>query len=53
VPRRSAPPRRRAAAPPHSLDAERSALGAILLHPGHLATMTSEIGLRPEDFYRE
>ena len=39
--------------PPHNLEAEQSALGAILLDVRHLAGMAVEIGLRQEDFYRE
>ncbi len=41
------------AAPPHSLDAERSVLGAILLSDKTLYALVIDEGLQPEDFYRE
>jgi len=37
--------------PPHNLEAERSALGAILLTDTLLPTMVLEVGLAEEDFY--
>jgi replicative DNA helicase len=39
--------------PPHNLDAERSALGAVLLDERHLHALLVEEQLRPEHFYRE
>jgi replicative DNA helicase len=41
------------AAPPHSLEAERSVLGAILLSDRTLYALVIDEGLQPEDFYRE
>jgi replicative DNA helicase len=41
------------AVPPHNIDAERSVLGALLLDPLPLPGMLLEVGLTPEDFYRE
>src|SRR4051795_9891290 len=41
------------AAPPHSIEAEQSVLGAILLWDGALYGLVIEEGLRPEDFYRD
>ncbi len=41
------------AAPPHSLEAEQSVLGAILLSDRTLYTLVIDEGLKPEDFYRE
>jgi replicative DNA helicase len=41
------------AAPPHSLEAERSVLGAILLSDKTLYALVIDEGLKPEDFYRE
>ena len=41
------------AAPPHSLEAERSVLGAILLSDKTLYALVIDEGLQPEDFYRE
>jgi replicative DNA helicase len=41
------------AAPPHSIDAEQSVLGAVLLWDGALYGLVIEEGLRPEDFYRD
>jgi len=38
--------------PPHSLDAEASVLGTILLTEQALDGMQIEVGLRPADFYR-
>jgi replicative DNA helicase len=38
-------------APPQSLDAEEAVLGALLLSPNAIATVSDE--LRPDDFYRE
>jgi replicative DNA helicase len=40
-------------APPHSLEAEQSVLGAILLSDRTLYTLVIDEGLKPEDFYRE
>ncbi|MCW2989820.1 MAG: dnaB [Solirubrobacterales bacterium] len=40
-------------APPHSLEAERSVLGAILLSDKTLYALVIDEGLQPEDFYRE
>jgi replicative DNA helicase len=42
-----------AAAPPHSLEAEQSVLGAILLSDRALYSLVIEEGLKPQDFYRE
>jgi replicative DNA helicase len=39
--------------PPHSLEAEQAVLGAILLSEKLLYSVVIEIGLRPQDFYRE
>ena len=39
--------------PPHSLEAERSVLGAILLSDHAMYGLVIEDGLRPDDFYRE
>ncbi len=41
-----------AGAPPHSLEAEQSVLGAILLSERSITQVVIEEGLRPEDFYR-
>jgi replicative DNA helicase len=41
------------AAPPHSIEAEQSVLGAVLLWDGALYGLVIEEGLRPEDFYRD
>src|SRR5437764_5540127 len=41
------------AVPPHSLEAERSVLGAVLLDERHLYPLLIEEHLRPEHFYRE
>jgi replicative DNA helicase len=41
------------AAPPHSIEAEQSVLGAILLWDGALYGLVIEEGLRPDDFYRD
>ena len=41
------------AAPPHSLEAEQSVLGAILLSDKTLYALVIDEGLQPEDFYRE
>jgi replicative DNA helicase len=41
------------AAPPHSLQAEQSVLGAILLWDGALYGLVIEEGLRAEDFYKD
>jgi replicative DNA helicase len=38
--------------PPHSLDAEQSVLGAVLLSDQTLYALRIEINLQPEDFYR-
>jgi len=40
-------------APPHSLEAERSVLGAILLSDRTLYALVIDEGLQPEDFYRD
>jgi len=40
-------------APPHSLEAEQSVLGAILLSDRVMFALVIEEGLKPEDFYRE
>src|SRR3954447_18683558 len=40
------------AGPPHSLEAEQSVLGAVLLSDHTLYTLRIEINLVPEDFYR-
>ena len=42
-----------ALAPPHSLEAEQSVLGAILLSERAMYALVIEEGLKPEDFYRE
>jgi replicative DNA helicase len=42
-----------ALAPPHSLEAEQSVLGAVLLSDKVHYAYVIEEGLRPEDFYRE
>src|SRR5437588_13069198 len=39
--------------PPHSLEAEKSVLGAVLLDDRHLFGLLVEEHLRPEHFYRE
>src|SRR3712207_4991335 len=39
--------------PPHSLEAEQSVLGAILLSDRTMYALVIEEGLKPEDFYRE
>src|SRR5918997_4931496 len=39
--------------PPHSLEAEQSVLGAILLSERAMYALVIEEGLKPEDFYRE
>src|SRR5437764_978001 len=41
------------AAPPHSIEAEQSVLGAVLLWDGALYGLVIEEGLKPEDFYRD
>ena len=41
------------AAPPHSIEAEQSVLGAILLSDRTHYALVIEEGLKPEDFYRE
>jgi len=41
------------APPPHSLEAERSVLGAILLSDKTLYALVIDEGLKPEDFYRD
>jgi len=41
------------APPPHSIEAEQSVLGAVLLWDGALYGLVIEEGLRPEDFYRD
>src|SRR5918997_4957853 len=42
-----------ASGPPHSLEAEQSVLGAILLSERAMYALVIEEGLKPEDFYRE
>jgi replicative DNA helicase len=39
-------------APPQSIEAEQSVLGAVLLSDQTLYALTITVGLRPEDFYR-
>jgi replicative DNA helicase len=39
-------------APPQSIEAEQSVLGAVLLSDQTLYALTIEVGLRPDDFYR-
>src|SRR3712207_1418920 len=41
-----------ALAPPHSIEAEQSVLGAILLSDRALYALVIEEGLKPDDFYR-
>src|SRR3954464_7528167 len=41
------------AAPPHSIEAEQSVLGAVLLWDGALYGLVIEEGLKAEDFYRD
>src|SRR6188472_2282094 len=41
------------AAPPHSIEAEQSVLGAMLLSDRTHYAFVIEEGLKPEDFYRE
>src|ERR687894_661224 len=41
-----------AAGPPHSLEAEQSVLGAILLSERAMYALVIEEGLKPADFYR-
>lgn len=41
------------AAPPQDLDAEQSVLGAVFLSDRLLEPLHTEVGLRPEHFYRE
>ncbi len=40
-------------APPHSIEAEQSVLGGVLLSDRSMATLRLEEGLRPEHFYRD
>ena len=40
-------------APPHSLEAEQSVLGAILLSERAMYALVIDEGLKPDDFYRE
>jgi replicative DNA helicase len=47
------PPPHAGAAPPHSIEAEQSVLGAILLSERVHYALVIEEALRPEDFYRE
>src|ERR1035437_4590286 len=42
-----------AGVPPHDLEAESSVLGAILLAERWLDPLLIDVGLRPDDFYRE
>jgi replicative DNA helicase len=49
----AAPPETDARVPPHNLEAESSVLGAILLSEHALDPVLIDVGLRPEDFYRE
>ncbi|HVW17968.1 MAG TPA: replicative DNA helicase [Solirubrobacteraceae bacterium] len=53
LPSDAPPPPSVGAAPPHSLEAEQSVLGAILLSDRTLYALVIDEGLRPEDFYRE
>jgi replicative DNA helicase len=47
------PPTAQGLAPPHSIEAEQSVLGAVLLSDKVHYAYVIEEGLRPEDFYRE
>jgi replicative DNA helicase len=47
------PPAAAGVAPPHSIEAEQSVLGAMLLSDRTHYAFVIEEGLRPEDFYRE
>lgn len=42
-----------AAAPPHSLDAERAVLGALLITTASMGSVRLDARLAPDDFYRE
>ena len=53
LPTDAAPPPSVGAAPPHSLEAEQSVLGAILLSDRTLYALVIDEGLQPEDFYRD
>jgi replicative DNA helicase len=55
TPQRDRPPAQIATgvAPPHSLEAEASVLGGILLSDRAMYGLVIEEGLKPEDFYRE
>ena len=46
-------PHERECLPPHNIEAEKSALGAVLLDERHLYTLASDLQLRPDHFYRE
>ncbi len=50
---RSAQPIATGVAPPHSLEAEQSVLGGILLSDRAMYGLVIEEGLKPEDFYRD
>jgi replicative DNA helicase len=39
--------------PPHNLEAEQSVLGAVLLSDTALPALIIDVGLQPQDFYRE
>jgi replicative DNA helicase len=52
-PPRPAPQIAAGAAPPHSLEAEQSVLGGILLSDRAMYGLVIEEGLKPEDFYRD
>ena len=53
MPPRIAPPASVGQAPPHSIEAEQSVLGALLLSSEVHYHYVIEVGLRAEDFYRE
>lgn len=53
MPPRTAPPSSIGQAPPHSIEAEQSVLGALLLSSEVHYHYVIEVGLRAEDFYRE
>lgn len=51
-PPRTSPPSNIGQAPPHSLEAEQSVLGALLLSDETHYHLVIEVGLKPDDFYR-
>src|SRR5271154_2466250 len=53
VPSRPTGNSREAIAPPHSIEAEQSVLGAILISDRAMYALVIEEGLQPKDFYRE